>query len=587
MQMPMKGTGRIPSACRRSFAAATAVSMLLLSALPAALPPVAVQAQAGRQRSRLSGRQRTAVRAVERLDMRRFEADLRYLSSDVTEGRAPASRGEAVTLEYLEARLRMAGVAGAFENGGYRQAVPLVRQRASSEMELRISGKGGDRTYDYGPEFVVDSGRFEPEVKVDGGIVFVGYGAVAPEYDWDDFKGADVRGKIVMMLVNDPPATAEEPDLFEGKAMTYYGRWTYKYEIAEEKGAQGVLLVHIADMAGYGWNVVASSWSGDQFSLEGTLGSNPLSMRGWVTREVAAEIVGLAGEDLDALIERAARRDFRPVDLGLRASATIRNMTSRMTAYNLVGVVRGSDRARAGEYVMYSAHFDHLGMREGEGDTIYNGTFDNASGTAALLNLADVIARIPEQNRPGRSFYFAFVTAEESGLLGSAWLAQHPPVPSTQIVAAINLDGVNLWGETEDLVLVGGDRTGIWDVVEEIAGRVRMAVEPEPRPEVGTFFRSDHFSFAKVGIPATSLEAGETYRNRPAGWGKAFFDRWTAETYHQPSDEFSEEYVFDGARQVLEVALLAGLRIAASEEWIEWREGDPFGRVRERARRGG
>ncbi|MFC1544365.1 M28 family peptidase [Gemmatimonadota bacterium] len=519
------------------------------------------------------------------LDMRRFEADLRFISSDLTQGRAPASLGETITVEYLEARLRMAGAEGAF-GGSFRQPVPLVRQRASSDMALRIRGSGGTSSYRYGDQFVVDSGVFAPTVNVDGEIVFVGFGSVAPEYDWDDYKGVDVGGKILMMLVNDPPATETEPDLFEAEAMTYYGRWTYKYEIAEQMGAQGVLLVHVTDMAGYGWNVVQTSWSGDQFSLEGASGEAPLKMRGWVQREVAERIVAAAGHDLDDLMESAKRRDFSPVPLGLSAATTIRNETERMTGYNVVGVLPGCDRHLEDAYVMYSAHLDHLGMGEGEGDVIYNGAYDNSSGVSAVLNLADVLGSVPQMMRPCRSFLFALVTAEESGLLGSAWLAQNPPVPDSQIVAAINLDGINLWGETDDLVMLGGDRTGIWDVVREVGVSMDMELKPDPNPEVGSFFRSDHFSFAKVGIPATSLGAGLIYRGRPEGWGKERDDRWTAETYHQPGDEFSDEYVYDGALQVIKVALLAGLQMAGSEDWIAWREGDPFGRIRAE-RRGG
>jgi Zn-dependent M28 family amino/carboxypeptidase len=523
---------------------------------------------------------------AQHLDMRAFEADLRFISSDLTGGRAPASVGEAITVEYLEARLRMAGAEGAFD-GSFRQPVPLVRQRADDAMELRIHGTDTDLRYRFGDEFVVDSGLFTPRVDVDAGIVFVGYGTVAPEYRWDDYKGLDVSGKVLMMLVNDPPATDAEPDLFEAEAMTYYGRWTYKYEIAEQMGAAGVLLVHVTDMAGYGWNVVESSWSGDQFSFERDDDSQPLRMRGWVQRPVAEEIVSMAGEDLDDLIVRARSRDFRPVPLDLQAQTTIRNETERMTGYNVVGMIPGCDRHSGDAFIMYSAHLDHLGTGEGEGDVIYNGAYDNASGCSAVLALADVIGSVPQMDRPCRSFLFAFVTAEESGLLGSAWLARNPPVQDTKIVAAINLDGINLWGETDDLVMLGGDRTGIWDVVKEVGAPMGMTLKPDPNPAVGSFFRSDHFSFAKVGIPATSLEAGDDYRGRPEGWGKERSDRWTAETYHQPGDEFSEDYVYDGALQVIGAALRAGMAIAASEEWIQWREGDPFGRIRAEKMGGG
>jgi len=545
------------------------------------------------QQSRTGGEQATRSRAQqvspERLaslfDITTLDADIRFLSHDLLEGRAPSGRGEAIAVEYIEARLRMIGAEGPFEGGSFRQPVPLVKQRASSDMELGISSRAGNKTYQFGTQFVVDSGVFAPVVDVDGEIVFVGYGSRAPEFDWDDYKGMDVQGKILMMLVNDPPATSAEPDLFAGRAMTYYGRWTYKYEIAEEMGAQGVLLVHITDMAGYGWNVVQTSWSGDQFSLASEQKENPLKMRGWVTREVASGILGMAGYDLEELLKAAGNRDFRPVSLGVRASTTIRNTTDHMTGYNVVGVLKGSDPERSKEYICYSAHLDHLGMGEGEGDVIYNGAVDNASGVAAVLSVADVLARVPERMRP-RSFMFALVTAEESGLLGSKLLALDPPVPDTQIVAVLNLDSMNMWGETDDIVLVGGERSDLWDVVSEAAAMLEMEVKPDPRPEVGGFFRSDHFSFAKVGIPATSLGAGDSYRGRPAGWGAEHSREWTTRTYHQPSDEYEESWVYDGVLQEMMISLMTGLQIARSEVWIEWKPGDPFGRIRQE-RRGG
>jgi len=513
------------------------------------------------------------------LDVEDFQADLKFLSHDLLEGRAPAGRGEALAIEYIEARLRMAGAEGFFEGGSYRQAVPLIMQRADADMTLTVRGGESSASYRYGPEFVVDSGVFEPTVEVDGEMVFVGYGIQAPEYEWDDYKGLDVSGKILVMLVNDPPATRSEPDLFEGRAMTYYGRWTYKYEIAEELGAQGVILVHQTEMAGYGWNVVESSWSGDQFSLAGEGGEEPLKMRGWVTGEVARQILAMSGHDLDELIEQAGDRDSQPLELDVRASTTIRNTTERMTGYNVAGLVRGSG-PHTDEYVMYSAHFDHLGMREGEGDLIYNGAYDNASGTAAVLNLAGVLGRTPPRMRPGRSFVFALVTAEESGLLGSKYLAEHLPVPSESVQGVVNLDGINLWGETDDLVLGAKGRTGMGRIVEQVAASMDMEVKDYPNPEVGSYFRSDHFSFSKQGIPAHSLKAGEDYRDRPQGWGEAFFERWNRDVYHQPGDEYSEDFVYEGAMQVMKAALLTGWEMAAMEERVRWEEGDPFGRIR-------
>ena len=563
---------------------------LVILALLIVCVPRTADAQQRQMRSReavgQSGRL-NPERVRQLFDVNTLDADIRFLSHDLLEGRAPSGRGEAIAVEYIEARLRMAGARGPFDGGSYRQAVPLIKQRASSSMELAVSGNGQSSRYAFGTEFVVDSGVYEPQVNVDGEIVFVGYGSVAPEYEWNDYKGIDVKGKIVMMLVNDPPETSEEPELFAGRAMTYYGRWTYKYEIAEEMGAQGVLLVHVTDMAGYGWNVVQTSWSGDQFSLSSEQTDNPLKLRGWVTREVAGEIVGMAGHDLDHLMAAATRRDFQPVPLGVNASTVIHNTTRRMTGYNVVGVIDGSDPARAGEYICYSAHLDHLGMGEGEGDIIYNGAVDNASGVAALLNLATAIGSMPERVRPARSFMFAMFTAEESGLLGSKLLALDPPVPSTQIVAVLNLDSMNMWGETEDLVLVGGERSDLWEIMEGVVSSMDMVLKPDPRPEVGSFFRSDHFSFAKVGVPASSMGAGNIYRNRPPEWGDEFARKWTAETYHQPSDEYSESWVYDGVIQEMTAALLAGLQIASSEKWVEWKPGDPFGRVRAQKRGGG
>ncbi|MFO7769688.1 MAG: M28 family peptidase [bacterium] len=555
--------------------------MLRLATLAAAMAATVLGTSAGVEAQRpdrpmMQGRMQAAVGL---LDADTFEADLRFLSHDLLEGRAPASRGEALAAEYIEARLRMAGAEGFFEGGSYRQAVPLIMQRADPDMTLTIAGRGERAAYDYGPEFVVDSGIFQPTVEVDGEMVFVGYGIQAPEYDWDDYAGMDVAGKVLVMLVNDPPATQAEPDLFEGRAMTYYGRWTYKYEIAQDLGAEGVILVHETEMAGYGWNVVESSWSGDQFSLAGEGGDDPLKMRGWVTNEVARQIMSMAGQDLDELMQAAARRDFQPVDLGLSASTAIRNTTERMTGTNVAGVVRGSGEM-ADEYVMYSAHLDHLGMREGVGDVIYNGAFDNASGTAAVLNLAEVLGTAPERMRSGRSFVFALVTAEESGLLGSKHLAENLPVSSEKVQGVINLDGINLWGETDDLVLGAKGRTGMGKIVEEVAASMDMEVKDYPNPEVGSYFRSDHFSFSKQGVPAHSLKAGEDYRGRPEGWGEEFFQRWTRDVYHQPGDEFSEDFLYEGALQVMKAALLTGWEMASMEGRVRWKEGDPFGRIR-------
>lgn len=519
------------------------------------------------------------------LDTLTFQSDLKFLSSDLLEGRAPAGRGEAIAVSYIESRLHMAGAVGPFEGGSYRQAVPLVRQTADRDMPLHITGNGVSREYAYGSEFVADSGVQQPRVDVDGELLFVGYGVEAPEYRWDDYKGVDTRGKIVVMLVNDPPATDSEPDLFGGRAMTYYGRWTYKYEEAQRRGAQGVLLVHDTDMAGYGWNVVESSWSGDQFSLAGESTEGALKLRGWFQKDIGRAIFKAAGQDLDTLMERAKRRDFQPVSLGLRAATTIRNETEHMTGWNVVGVLSGSDPERSGSCMAYSAHLDHLGKRAGDGDTIYNGAYDNSSGVAAVLNMADAIGSIPQDRRPPRSFMFALVTAEESGLLGSAWLAGHLPVKSSQVDAIINLDEVNLWGATDDLVLGAGDRTTLGEVVQRAASQLGMEVKDYPNPEVGSYFRSDHFSFSKVGIPAHSLQSGETYRGKPEGWGKAFFEEWTRTTYHQPSDEYSEDYIYDGALQVMTVALMAGWDAASMSEEIQWRPGDPFGRIRDQMRR--
>ena len=504
-----------------------------------------------------------------------LRADLHFLAHDLLEGRAPGTRGGQLAALYIAARMQMLGLEPLGPNGSYFQPVPLIGVTTErSELQLRV----GDHTWTLTLEedYVAWPGVYQESVAVeDAPLVFVGYGIEAPEYRWNDYKDVDVRGKVLLMLVNDPPATEREPDLFEGKAMTYYGRWTYKYEEAYRKGARGAILVHVTEMAGYPWQVVRSSWTGEQVHLD-TTGADPaLPLKAWVRYEVALKILRTAGYDLDDLMRQARSRDFRPVDLGVRVRAVMHNRIRKFRSQNVAGVLYGRDPQRKREAIVITAHYDHLGIGPAvNGDRIYNGAYDNASGVAAMLGVAEVFAGLARAGvRPARSVIFLAVTAEESGLLGSLYYVHRPLWPLRDTVANLNLDSVNVWGPTEDFVPRGMERTTLQQVLQEVARTMRVTLEPDPFPEKGYYFRSDHFSFARKGVPAVFIESGIRFIGKPPDWGKRLQEEYVAKRYHQPSDEYDPAWELTGMAQTVEFMFRTAWRIAESAQRPTWKPG--------------
>ncbi len=420
------------------------------------------------------------------------------------------------------------------------------------------------------------AGSASDSARASAEIVFAGYGSTAPEHRWDDFKDVDVRGKILLVLVNDPPAPAAEPALFGGRAMTYYGRWTYKFEEAERRGAVGALIVHETERAGYGWATVVGSWAKEQRMLPRNPAlPAPLQFRGWVTDSVAGALLSQAGLDLAELRTRAASRDFRPVPTGITLDVAFRNRVEHLKSENVVGVVRGRDAALRGEHVALSAHWDHLGIgpADAAGDSVYNGAEDNASGVADLLAIARAAAAGP---KPRRSLLFVFVTAEESGLLGSEYFAQHPTVPIAKIVANLNVDGGNVLGRVSDLRVLGDTKSSLGPSLAAMVRPRGMRLSPDANPERGLFYRSDHFSFARAGIPAASIGVGQAYVGRPAGWGREQADDYNVKRYHQPDDEYRADWDLSGAVQLSEIVLQFATSLANSSVVPTWNADAEF-----------
>ena len=510
---------------------------------------------------------------------------MQALAHDSMAGRAPGTPGGEQAARYLADAFETAGLEPV--EGSYFQAVPMVGSTPLAEG-IRLTFRADGRTLrpDYLEDYVLWSGEPAAEsVAAAGELVFVGYGITAPENDWDDFEGTDLTGKVALILVNDPPAPEAEPDLFGGRAMTYYGRWTYKYEEAARQGASGALIIHTTEEAGYPWSVVRGGWSGEQFALPpDPEGPAPVPVKGWLSRDAAVRVLDAAGLELDELVERAGSRTFTPVATGVTVNAAVRSRVREEETRNVVGTVEGSERPE--EVVILTSHYDHLGVGEpAEGDSIYNGAYDNASGTALLLEVAEAFAAL--ETPPERTTLFIATAAEEAGLLGAAWYVQSPLFPLANTVAEINVDGANLWGETDDLIAMGAERSELGRFVERRAAQAEVRLEPDAEPEKGYFFRSDHFPFARAGVPALYLEHGRDYRGRPEGWGQQIQEEYTAERYHAPGDEFSEEFVFDGAVQQARIVFLTAYDLARSDEFPRWNEGSEFRAARERMMAGG
>ena len=502
-----------------------------------------------------------------------MDAHMRFLSSDLLEGRAPATRGGRLAAEYIAAVYRSLGLEPAAADSSYFQPVALVGMMPQPTFTW---GKGGaTTTLAFRDDYVAWGERPEADITAAGEVVFVGYGIRAPEWQWDDFKGTDLRGKILLMLVNDPGMA--DSTVFLGDILTYYGRWTYKLEEAARQGAAGVVLIHTTESATYPWEVVRGSWSVEQLKLDQPQ-SPSLAFAGWVTEQVARDALTRAGFPLDSLTRAAARRDFSPVATGIQTSVRVQSALRRVQSVNVVGRLRGSDPGRglASQVVLFTSHWDHKGIGPVvRGDSIYNGAEDNASGIAAMLAAAQALTGATP--RPSRSILFVATTAEESGLLGSEAYVQRPLVPLAQTAAVVNIDVTNVRGATEDISALGLDRSSLGPVFETAARAERLTVES--RPDVrGAFFRSDHFPFARAGVPALSLRPGVRFVGRPSGWGEEQETKYNAERYHQPSDEYRTDFRIDGMAQQVRVAVRVALAVANSPSLPRWLPTSEFQR---------
>lgn len=513
---------------------------------------------------------------------------IQKLASDEFEGRLPGTKGEELTVNYIADQLKALGLQPGNTDGTYVQKVPLVGITADLAMPLTFSAGAKKLSLKYGDEFVGWTKRVvEASSLEDSNVVFVGYGVVAPEFDWDDYKGLDVKDKTLIMLINDPPLpdpgdpSKLDEKLFGGKAMTYYGRWTYKFEIAAQKGAKGCFIIHETKPAAYPWGVVQGSWTGEQFDLV-TPDKNMrrCAAEGWLSYDSAKKLFQLAGQDLEALKKAAISRDFKPVSLSAKAALSVKNTLRTIDSANVIAKLGGSDPKVKDQYVIYVAHWDHLGKDTTlPGDQIFNGAVDNATGIAGLLELAEGFTKLPTP--PRRSLLFMAVTAEEQGLLGSRYYAENPLYPLTKTVAVINMDAMNVLGRTKDVTIIGMGNSTLDDVAQAVASEQGRAVRPDPEPEKGSFYRSDHFNFAKQGVPALYLDGGIDYVGRPEGWGLQMIDKFTQENYHKPSDEVKPDWDLSGLVEDLQLLFQVGYRVANEDKYPEWKPGTEFKAKRE------
>src|SRR5215468_678821 len=508
---------------------------------------------------------------------------IKTLASDEFEGRAPGTKGEELTVNYLTEQFKRLGLKPGNPDGSYTQKVPLVGYTPQPSASFTIGGKQMPLASE---DYLARSPRFTPETRVENSdVVFVGYGVVAPEYGWDDFKGVDVKGKTIVMLINDPaipdPADPNKLDekMFKGRAMTYYGRWTYKYEIASEKGAAAAIIVHETGPAGYPFAALAS-WRQENFGIK-TPDDNRdknisrVAVESWITVDSAKRLFTAAGKDFEALKKAALGKDFKPVPLNAKANFTIKTALREIASTNVIAKLEGSDAKLKDEYLIYTAHWDHMGRDpQLQGDQIFNGAHDNASGTAGLLELAKAFAKLSPA--PKRSILFLAVTAEEKGLLGAKYYAENPLYPHERTLANINMDGLNQWGRTRDVVIVGYGNSTLDDTVIETASAQGRVVKPDAEPEKGFFYRSDHFEFAKQGVPALYTDEGTEFIGKPEGYGMQKRKEYTERDYHKVSDDVKPDWDLSGAVEDLRLLFQVGHRVAQSEKWPEWKPGTEF-----------
>jgi Zn-dependent M28 family amino/carboxypeptidase len=520
-------------------------------------------------------------------DVGRMLADIKTLSSDEFEGRAPGSKGEELTVKFLEDQFKKIGLQPGNTDGTFIQPLPLVGITASNTRPLTIAGQGKKATFKWRDDLVAWTKRVTDTASLENSeLIFAGYGVTAPEFTWDDFKDVDVKGKTIIVLVNDPqiPSASDssqlDPAMFNGKAMTYYGRWTYKFEEGARRGAAGILIVHETGPAGYPFAVVQGNLS-ERFDLitpDKNMGR--ASIEGWVSLDAAKKILSMAGQDFDALKKQSLTRDFRPVPLGLQASVAIKNSLRTIQSKNVLAKLEGSDPQLRDQWVVYTAHWDHLGVGAPvNDDKIYNGALDNASGVAQVLEIARAFTAV--EPRPKRSVLFLMVGAEEQGLLGAQHYAEQPIYPLAKTLANINIDGVNQWGKTKDLTVIGMGASDLDDYLRDAAATQGRVLRPDPESEKGFYYRSDHFNFAKNGVPALYTDTGVDFVDKPAEYSQQKRDEYTNKDYHAPSDEVKSDWDLSGAADDAQLLFLVGYNVANAKKFPEWKPGNEFKATRD------
>jgi Zn-dependent M28 family amino/carboxypeptidase len=512
---------------------------------------------------------RAAMSAVNPNNIR---AHVQFLASDLLEGRGTGQRGGDIAADYIATQFALAGLKPAGENGSYFQRVPMVGVATDPGSSVSVIINNTATPLRLLDDIVAMDESQSATSDIDAPIVFVGYGIKAPEYQWDDYKDTDVKGKILLMFVNEPPSNDDK--FFKGRALTYYGRWTYKYEEAARQGAAGVILIHQPELASYGWDVVRNSWGGERAYIR-TDNSPKLKIASWVQLNVAQQLAGTINKKVDDLIKLAQSRDFKPIPLPVTLKAHMISKIRPFDSSNVLAILSGSDSKVGGEAVVYSSHYDHLGFRVGlPGDNIYNGAVDNATGCGMLMEMARAMASAPQA--PRRSILFAAVTGEEQGLLGSQYLGTHPPIPASKISLDLNFDGIRPDGIPEQVQVSGAERTTFYGVVEQTAKEFNLDLRPDANPGAGHYYRSDHFSFARVGVPAFSIQEGLKFKGHPLEWGIQRENEYDEKHYHQPSDQFDPTWDFSGLGELARFGIELGWKAANADELVQWYPGDEF-----------
>src|ERR1700674_2841498 len=521
----------------------------------------------------------------EKVDPEKIRAHVKFLSSDLLEGRGMGQRGSDIAAEYIATQFALDGLKPAGDQGSYFQEVPMVNITTLPDTTASLVPKNGEplqlKNLD---DFVIHNETQTDVADIDAPIVFVGYGITAPEYRWDDYKGVDLKGKVALLFVNEP--TSDDPKFFKGKALTYYGRWTYKYEETARHGAVATLIIHRRDLASYGWEVVRNSNGKDKSYLR-LDGTPHLQGASWIQLDVAKKLAAMSQMDIDKMFHQAQSRDFKPVELPVRLKAHVVSTVRPFNSRNVLAVLPGSDPQRRDETVMYTAHYDHLGIdTSAKGDNIYNGAIDNATGCGILLELAHAWAFADRFPAIPRSVLFAAVTAEEQGLLGSEFLGKHFATPAGKVTLDLNYDALAPIGDPEEVEVSGAERTTFYPVVESMAKTFGLTIRPDARPEAGHYYRSDHFSLARVGIPSFSVGEGLKYKGHDAAWGEAQSQDYVEHRYHQPSDEYRPEWDFTGLAKMARFGFLLGQIAASQPELAGWQPGDEFEAARKKSETG-